>query len=64
MKQRRHEITDEEVEGVIAEAGGDPREAIRNLLHDLAQLALDCEATVSKGYVRSKLLPFRLRRPA
>jgi len=27
----------------------------------LTQIALDCEAAVSRGYVRGNLLPFRLR---
>ncbi len=54
--------TDTEVDLVIAEAGGDPRLAIKNLLHDLTQLALDTEVSVSRGFVRSRLLPFRLRR--
>lgn len=43
-----------------AEFGGDHRQAIRALLHDLTQLALDSEAAVSKGFVRGRLLPFRL----
>lgn len=55
------EATDEEVDAIIAECGGDPREAIRALLHDLAALAIDSEAAVSHGYVRGKLLPFRLK---
>jgi hypothetical protein len=55
------EATDEDIEAVIAEFGGDPRQAIRALLHDLTQIALDCEASVSRGYVRGRLLPFRLR---
>ena len=45
-------ITDEEVDAVLLEARGDPREAIRALLHDLAVLALDADAAVSRGYVR------------
>ena len=56
------EATETEIDLLIAEAGGDPRLAIRNLLHDLTKLALDTEATVSRGYARSRLLPFRLRR--
>jgi hypothetical protein len=40
--------------------GGDLLEAIRALLHDLAALALDAEASVSRGYIRGRLLPFRL----
>ncbi|MCW2276438.1 hypothetical protein GJ654_19420 [Rhodoblastus acidophilus] len=52
--------TDEEIDAIIAEFGGDPREAIRALLHDLTQLALDSEAAVSRGYVRGNLMPFKL----
>lgn len=51
------EPTDAEVDVVIAEFGGDPRAAIRALLHDLAALALDRALTVSRGYVRGRGLP-------
>jgi hypothetical protein len=53
------EATDEEIDALVAEFGGDPREAIRALLHDLTQLAIDAEASVSRGYVRGRLLPFK-----
>ena len=55
--------SDEEIDAIIAEFGGDPRAAIRALLHDLTELALDSEAAVSRGYVRGNLLPFKLVRP-
>jgi len=55
------EITDTEIDEIIAEAGGDPRQAIRSLLHDLTKLALDAETRVSFGFVRGRLLPFRVR---
>ena len=55
------EISDAEIDEIIAEAGGDPRQAIRSLLHDLAKLALDAETSVSHGFVRGRLLPFRVR---
>ncbi|MDR3448757.1 MAG: hypothetical protein P4M15_03240 [Alphaproteobacteria bacterium] len=55
------DATDEEIDAVIAEFGGDPHLAIRALLHDLTQIALDSDAAVSHGYVRGKLLMFRLR---
>lgn len=55
------EATDEEIDAIIAEFGGDARLAIRALLHDLTRIARDCEAAVSRGYVRGNLLPFRLR---
>jgi len=56
-------LSDEEIDAIIAEFGGDPRVAIRALLHDLTELALDSEAAVSRGYVRGNLLPFKLVRP-
>jgi hypothetical protein len=55
------EATEDEIDAIIEECGGDPREAIRTLLHDLTELAIDSEAAVSRGYVRGELLPFRLR---
>jgi hypothetical protein len=51
---------DEEIDAIIAEFDGDTRAAIRALLHDLATLAAECEAAVSRGLVRGWLLPFRL----
>jgi hypothetical protein len=56
------EASDEDVDAVIAEFGGDPRQAIRALLHDLAELAADSNAAISRGYVRGRLLPFQSRR--
>ncbi len=56
------DATDEEIDAVVAEFGGDVRQAIRALLHDLTQIALDSEAAVSRGYVRGNLLPFTLRK--
>ena len=53
------EATDDEIDAIIQECGGDPREAIRALLHDLAALAIDADASVSRGYVRGRLLLFR-----
>jgi hypothetical protein len=55
------DATDDEIDALLAEFGGDPREAIRALLHDLTELAIDSEAAVSRGYVRGQLLPFQLR---
>jgi|1186.fasta_scaffold66639_1 hypothetical protein len=46
--------TEADVDAVLEEFGGNPRAAIRALLHDLAALAADYEASVSKGYVRSR----------
>lgn len=46
--------TERDVETLLEEFGGDPRAAIRALLHDLDALASDYEAVVSKGYIRSR----------
>ena len=58
------DATDEEIDEIIAEFGGDPLLPIRALLHALTQLALDSEVAVSRGYVRGRLLPFWARRVA
>lgn len=49
------EPTDAEIDEVLAEFGGDAREAIAALLRDLATLAGDYEGSISKGYVRCGL---------
>lgn len=48
-------ISEEDVDAAIAEAGGDPREAVRALLHDIAILALDHARSVSTGYRRQRM---------
>lgn len=48
-------ISDEDIDAAIAEAGGDPREAVRALLHDIAVLALDHARSVSSGYRRQRM---------
>jgi hypothetical protein len=48
-------ISEEDVDAAIAEAGGDPREAVRALLHDIAILALDHARSVSNGYRRQRM---------
>ncbi len=55
------DATDEEIDAIVAEFGGDPRRAIRALLHDLTRIAMDSETAVSLGYVRGNLFPFKLR---
>jgi hypothetical protein len=45
-------VTDDEIDAIISAFGGDAREAIRALLHDLMELALDSEAAISRGFVR------------
>lgn len=49
--------TDVEIDAVVEEFGGDIRAAIRALLHDLAVLAADFAAAVSRGYVRGEMSP-------
>jgi hypothetical protein len=45
-----------DVDAVLFEFQGDARAAIRGLLHDLAMLAEDANATTSHGYVRGRRL--------
>lgn len=47
-------ITEDDVSGVLAEFGGDPRQAIRALLEDIAVLALDRARATSFGYVKGQ----------
>ncbi|MDB5592358.1 hypothetical protein [Enterovirga sp.] len=51
-----------DVDAVLREFGGDAREAIRALLHDIAVLAGDFEASVSHGFVRGALPRLGLKR--
>ena len=46
--------TEAEVDAIIAEFEGDVRAAIRALLHDIAVLAANFAASVSRGYVRGR----------
>jgi hypothetical protein len=61
-KPLQNEAPKADIDDAMAEANGDAREAIRNLLHDLATLALDANTSVSRGYVRGRLLLFGSRR--
>jgi hypothetical protein len=49
------DTTDEEIDAIVAEFGGDHRAAIRALLHDLTTVIMDSKAAVSRGYVRGNL---------
>ena len=53
--------TNADIDAVLAEFGGDAREVIRALLHDLTVMACDYEAAVSRGYVRGAV-PARKKR--
>lgn len=55
-------VSDEEINEVLEEAGGDAREAIRMLLRDLAVMAADADAAASRGFLRGKFSEGR-RRP-
>lgn len=48
-------ISDRDVENLLLEFGGNSKEAIRALLHDLAILAEDRDNSVSFGFVRGQL---------
>ena len=54
--------TEADVDAVLYEFRGDAREAIRALLHDLAVLAGDYEADVSRGFVRGGIPKIMIRR--
>lgn len=54
--------TEADVDAVLYEFKGDTREAIRALLHDIAVLAGDFEASVSHGFVRGAVPKLLLKR--
>lgn len=56
--------SDTDVDAVLYEFRGDAREAIRALLHDLAVLAEDFDASVSHGFVRGGIPKLLLRKSA
>lgn len=58
----RFVISEEEIDAVLYEAKGDPREAIRSLLRDLTVMALDADAATSRGFLRGRFSAGR-RRP-
>jgi hypothetical protein len=49
-------VTDEEVDAVLQEAGGDAHEAIRMLIRDLAMMAVDAESATSRGFLRGRFI--------
>jgi hypothetical protein len=53
------DATEMEIDAVLAEFGGDPRAAVGALLHDLTLIIEDAQASVSRGYVRGRLLVYR-----
>jgi hypothetical protein len=54
-------VSQQEVDAVLAEFGGDARAAITALLHDLHMLAHDAEASTSHGYVRGRVIKLKVR---
>lgn len=55
-------VSDQEIDSVLEEAGGDSREAIRMLLRDLAVMAADADAATSRGFLYGRFSDGR-RRP-
>lgn len=53
------ETTEVEIDALLYEFKGNPRDAIGALLHDLKVLAEDSNRKVSKGYVRGELWSVR-----
>lgn len=47
-----YHVAEEEIDAVLYEAKGDPREAIRMLLQDLTVMARDGDAAASRGFLR------------
>ena len=56
-------IEDSDIENLLLEFDGNPKEAIRALLHDLAVLADDRDNSVSFGYVRGQLFNNNTSKP-
>ncbi len=57
------EVTEADIDSVLYEAKGDPREAIRMLLRDLATMALDGDAASSRGFLRGRFSDGNRRPP-
>lgn len=57
------EVTAADIDAVLYEAKGDPREAIRMLLQDLATMALDGDAASSRGFLRGRFSEGNRRPP-
>lgn len=55
-------VAEEEIDAVLDEAKGDPREAIRRLLRDLAVMAMDADAATSRGFLQGQFSA-GMRRP-
>jgi hypothetical protein len=46
------EVSEQEIDEVLAEFDGDARAALRALLHDQAELIRDAQQAVSRGFIR------------
>jgi hypothetical protein len=57
-------VTEEEIDAVLYEAKGDPREAIRSLIRDLAIMAMDADAATSRGFLQGRFSAGRRRPPS
>lgn len=49
-----YHVTDEEIDAILYEANGDPREAIRMLLQDLTAMAFDADSASSRGFLQGR----------
>jgi hypothetical protein len=56
--------TEADVDAILAEFGGNAREATRALLHDISILAQDYEVAVSRGFVRGDVPRLETKRRA
>jgi hypothetical protein len=49
-----YHVAEEEIDAVLYEAKGDPREAIRMLLQDLTVMAFDADSASSRGFLQGR----------
>ncbi len=52
LEKTEPEVSEQEIDEVLAEFNGDARTAIRALLHDQAVLIRDAQQAVSRGFIR------------
>ncbi|CAN7277512.1 hypothetical protein LJR009_001224 [Bosea sp. LjRoot9] len=52
LEKTELEVSEQEIDDVLAEFNGDARTAIRALLHDQAELIRDAQQAVSRGFIR------------
>ncbi|POR55120.1 hypothetical protein [Bosea psychrotolerans] len=52
LEKTEPEVSEQDIDDVLAEFDGDARAAIRALLHDQAALIRDAQQAVSRGFIR------------